>query len=747
MSAKRSLPLWITLFFLFNVGSLVADDNLRVAVMDFQNYTHRHELVYLEKAIPEILVTDLSLCDKIILVERARLQEILDEMQLALSGVIDDDQVVEIGKMASANAILVGSIVAGGDVYRLDARLVDVASGEVILAEKKDWLSDNEIIRGVDELAEQIIRNLTGESIDISPEFEYKPLSVYDDNVLTMETALDQPVWLNGSGNAVYLQVDIYSKEVPQRDRIPLNLALVIDRSGSMAAERKLDYVKNSAKFIVQNMSDDDIVSLVTYESNVDVVVPAQPARSRRKIISLIDNISSGGSTNLSGGMLEGYSQVRKYLKTGQVNRVLLLSDGLANEGVTQPDKLMEICYEKSKDGLSISTFGVGADFDEDLLQGLADLGTGNYYYIHSPEEIPTIFASEMSGLLAVAAQNVKVRLKTAQGVTVDDVIGYLSSTKDQQTEVAVGDIFSNDHYSITFKLDLPKTIPDSLMLARVFLNYDDVVHKGDRIQSNLAVYIKSTSSPENRDYYRNPYVGERLSLLNASKQLEKVVSGANESNLSDVQQSLAKQAVAVANSAREFKSTDLKKKILTIHRYSQQFAEVEKKAAAYNKYSTGSRSTTSPAYEIQSMKKAAKYDTYQMEKKDNIRVRIFQKPEEDTDRDSLNTRPEPDLNPVPIRPVPAPKPIPRHNNNLQMQEKSQPETIDTRKSTPKIKPVPKPPKVKKLKSRETKRVRPNSKKKKKPDTKTRKEKQPVKKPSIESSNQKSLENKDSKTD
>ena len=156
MSVRRVIPVWISLLVLLGVRSLSADD-LRVAVMDFQNHTRRADLVYLEKAIPEIMVTDLSLCDKIILVERARLQEILDEMQLALSGIIDDDQVVEIGRMAGANAILVGSIVAGGDVYRLDARLVDVASGEVILAEKKDWLSDDEIIRGVDELAEQII--------------------------------------------------------------------------------------------------------------------------------------------------------------------------------------------------------------------------------------------------------------------------------------------------------------------------------------------------------------------------------------------------------------------------------------------------------------------------------------------------------------------------------------------------------------------------------------------------------------
>ena len=718
MSAKRSFPLWIAMATVLNVGLLSADSDLRVAVLDFRNLTERRDLAYLEKAIPEILITDLSICQKITLVERSRLQEILDEMQLALSGVVNDDQVVEIGELAGANAILIGSITAGGDVYRIDARLVDVASAEVLLAEKKDWLSDDEIIRATDELAELIIQNLTGEEVVMNPDFEYEPLSIYDDRVLKMETALDQPVWLNGSGESVFLQVDIYSKEVPKRDRIPLNLALVIDRSGSMARERKLDYVKNSARFIVQNMSEDDIVSLITYESKVQLVVPAQKVQQKRKIIALIDDITSGGSTNLSGGMLEGYSQVAKNLKTGQVNRVLILSDGLANEGVTRADKLQEICYDKSIQGMSISTFGVGADYDEDLLLGLAELGVGNYYFIYSPEEIPTIFAAEMSGLLAIAAQNVKIRIRTAPDVEVLDVFGYLFETSYNQTEVSMGDIFSNDHYSITFELQLPKTIADSLQLADVALQYDDVVNKGNRVQSSSPVFIRSTSKPENRDYYRNPYVGERLTLLNSTLQLQSVVQQANESNLHEIQQSLAKQAVRVANSAKEYKSTDLKKQILTIHKYSQQFAEVEKKRTEYNKYGSTIRVTSSSADDIQIMKKAAKYDSYRMQKRNELKPIIYEKPEKQSEELDSKDVPEPD--PLPF-PTPTPKPNP--NPDLPTREKPapKPEKVNTNTEIKETRPLLKLPEVKKRKTSETKTVKPQPtpvKPKPKPDEK-----------------------------
>ncbi|MBN2600973.1 MAG: VWA domain-containing protein, partial [Candidatus Marinimicrobia bacterium] len=492
-------------------------------------------------------------------------------------------------------------------------------------------------------------------------------------------------------------------------------------RSGSMATEQKLDYVKNAAKFIVQNMSEDDIVALITYESRVQVIVPAQAVKNKRKIIGLIDDITSGGSTNLSGGMLEGYSQVAKNLKTGQVNRVLLLSDGLANEGVTRADKLQEICYDKSLQNMSMSTFGVGADYDEDLLLGLAELGVGNYYFIHSPEEIPTIFASEMSGLLAVAAQNVKIQIKTTSGVKVLDVFGYLSETNDNQTEVAVGDIFSNDHYSITFKLKLPETIADSLKLAEVALQYDDVVNKGRRIQSNSPVFIRSTTKPENRDYYRNPYVGERLTLMNSTLELQSVVQRANESNLGEIQNTLAKQATQVAVSAKEYKSPDLKKQILNIHKYSQQFAEVEKKEIEYIKYSNSNRATSSSATDLQMMKKTAKYNSYRLQKRDIQESTIFEKPRDDIN-DSLKNKPSLKRIPDPPDPIRLPVITPKQNPDLNLpnreRPKPEPETINSKTEAEEIKPLPSPPDIKKSKNSDAKRKKPQL-KPDKTDTKT----------------------------
>ena len=654
MSGNRLLSSRFALIWIFLFCQLTAQTDLRIAVLDFQNLTGREDMKYLEKAIPQILITDLTICKKITIVERTRLQEIMNEMQLALSGIIDEESAVEVGEMAGANAILVGSIIFGDKTYRIDSRLVDVASGEVILAEKKGWLSEDEIIIATDELAQQIIQKVTGESIDIKPDSTYEPPTFIEDRTLSMETALDKPVWLNGSDEPVYLRVDIYSKDVPQRERIPLNIALVLDRSGSMATEGKMDNVKEAAKFVVRNLKRDDILSLVTYESNVQVVVPAQKIRNKNKIISFINNLNADGSTNLSGGMLQGYSEVAKYYKTGQVNRVLLLSDGLANVGITRSDKLQELCNGKTSSGMSLSTFGVGADFDEDLLQGLSDRGKGNYYFIGSSERIPNVFTSEMTGLLAIAAQNVKVDVKIAPGVSVEKVYGFLSATEDNRTEIALGDVFSNDHLTITIQLRLPGAIRDSLQLARVSLSYDDVANQGNRIDDSAPIWIEGTSDPVRKEQFYNPRVGERIVLLRTTQEIQTTIAGAKEENIAETRAELGRQLTAVSNSAVQYKSTDLKKQILSIAKYDQTLETIDNRSKGISTDVNATKyGSSSSMDELNILRKTTKYEAYQQERGKNPDEDKFEIPKK-VDDNTKEIKPEPG-----IEPEPEPKPVP----------------------------------------------------------------------------------------
>src|SRR5690606_7026557 len=174
--------------------------------------------------------------------------------------------------------------------------------------------------------------------------------------------------------NQVYLYLDLKADEIEVADRTPMNLSIVVDRSGSMSSNNKLGYVKEAVNYILDELNYDDYVSVVTYDDYVDVLQNSSQMESKYSLKEKVNSLTSGGYTNLSGGMLEGFDQVKETYRTGYVNRVLLLSDGIANRGITEIYKLKDIVKEKNyRDGIVVSTFGVGSDFNEDLMSTVAD--------------------------------------------------------------------------------------------------------------------------------------------------------------------------------------------------------------------------------------------------------------------------------------------------------------------------------------------------------------------------------------
>ena len=651
--------------------------------MDFQNLSNISNLDYLEKAIPEILITDLSLSKKIKIVERTRLEEILKEMQLTLSGAVDQERIVEVGKIAGAKAILLGSIIKAGEIFRIDSRLIDASTGEVILAEKKEWSSEIEVIAAVDLLAEQIIKSLTGESIQISEKEPTEGIEFPEGKSVAMETALNNTNRLIGSDEPVYLQIELFSQEIEDKERIPLNISLVIDRSGSMASERKLDYVKKAAEFVVNNLGVDDILSLVTYESSIQTPIKAQNANRKDFFLQTIRSITSGGSTNLSGGMLEGYTQTHKNRRTGQVNRVLLLSDGLANRGITDPRMLQDICRERVSRGISISTFGVGANYNEDLMLGLAEYGSGNYYFIDTPEKIPAIFSQELKGLLAVTAQNVKLEIEPNSDVVIQEVYGYISESSGNLTVVTIGDIYSNEHRTIILKLMPPKDYSGSLQLARVTLTYDDVIGKKEKIEESSAPSVDYTNDKNKVKENENRYVGQNVNLFTSTVQMQAAINMVDRGEIDKAREVLSKEVSSVKLAAEKYQTVELKKQILAIHRYDKSLEEYKEKPAAERKL----------------IQKKEKYGQYKTQKRKEVDEKF---PQPDTQ--IINKQQKPDYHRQDIK---KSEPSIRKEKKSKQKEikvihpqkttgkkssKSTSPVVDKKKSTPSVKEIKKQP-------------------------------------------------------
>ena len=197
------------------------------------------------------------------------------------------------------------------------------------------------------------------------------------------------------------LLLTISTPELPAgqvQPRPPLNLALVIDRSGSMAG-RKLSYARKAARFLAGELTTRDRLAIVTFDGEVQVVVPSTPVADPLAFIAAINTIHSGGCTALFDGWLAGAMQVAEHLEPNALNRVLLLSDGQANEGLTNTAEIAAKVAGLTAKGISTSAFGLGDGFDEDLMGAMATSGDGTLAFIESPGQLPDLYASELQGL------------------------------------------------------------------------------------------------------------------------------------------------------------------------------------------------------------------------------------------------------------------------------------------------------------------------------------------------------------
>lgn len=263
-------------------------------------------------------------------------------------------------------------------------------------------------------------------------------------------------------------------------ERPPVNLAFVLDRSGSMSGQ-KLVVAARAVEEGIGRLQPTDRFSIVWFDDEVDVLVPGTPATrdARRDAVERLRLVRSGGSTNLSGGWLAGCEQVATDLVNSGVNRVLLLTDGQANQGMTHPAELAHHAAELRLRGVSTTTFGVGDDFQEELLQGMAQAGGGHFRDIADAASIADHLSSEIGESLEVVAREVELRLTLPDGVRVESLGAFPASAADGGTVVALGDLVSGQEVEVPLRLSFPVGKPGETHTAIVALGDRDGVLGG----------------------------------------------------------------------------------------------------------------------------------------------------------------------------------------------------------------------------------------------------------------------------
>jgi Ca-activated chloride channel family protein len=268
---------------------------------------------------------------------------------------------------------------------------------------------------------------------------------------VTLEADLGQSVLHSKSSERIYLRLSLKTlvHGVGEK-RAPVNAAIVIDRSGSMAGDR-IAAAKEAAHVALERLSADDVVALVAYNHKVDVLQPAHRLGDARDSLErAIDRLYADGTTALYAGVKEGGQQVREFISDNKINRVILLSDGLANVGPSQPSDLAELGRELASKGISVTTIGLGLEYNEDLMQRLAAASDGNHAFVESPRQLAEIFDKEFGDALSVSARDVIIHIECRAGFRPSRVLGREAEIKGQTITMKLNQLQSlNERYIV----------------------------------------------------------------------------------------------------------------------------------------------------------------------------------------------------------------------------------------------------------------------------------------------------------
>ena len=306
-----------------------------------------------------------------------------------------------------------------------------------------------------------------------------------------LEVAMAEPLILAGKKNTTFLKVGLTGFDFTKdsEDRAPVNVAIVLDKSGSMDGE-KIIKAREAAKMAIQRLNENDIVSVVLYDSTVRVIVPSTKVSDKEAICAQIDRITANGSTALFAGVSKGAAEIRKFISKERVNRVLLLSDGQANIGPKSPGALGELGGSLIKDGISVSTIGLGSGYNEDLMFKLADRSDGNHAFAENGVDLVRIFDAEFGEILSVVAQEVLVKIECSEGVRPVRVIGRDAEISGATATVLLNQLYSGQEKYIVMEVEVPAgRAKTTRQVAGVELSYANMAtNTTDTLASTVAV-------------------------------------------------------------------------------------------------------------------------------------------------------------------------------------------------------------------------------------------------------------------
>ncbi len=356
--------------------------------------------------------------------------------------------------------------------------------------------------------------------------------------------------------------------------RLPVNVSLVIDRSGSMEGD-PLEYVKQACAHVVDLLQPTDVLSIVTFEENVEVLMPARHVTDPNLIKQHVARIVSGNTTNLFDGLYAGGAQAGSVPPEGYVTRVLLLTDGEPTAGLRDFASIVNQVADLKAKGITVTALGFGPEYNEELMAGIARRAGGNYYHIARPEQIPDVFRQELETVLGVTAKNARLALHLPRGCSVRQVYGSPPTFGARTAEISLGDIERGTTTTRLWEVDWEPHRAGTYRVARAVLSYDDgTTGRTTTISSDAVVEFVSDRARVLQG--ADPVVAQELSIALAGRDLQQTMMGLRTQQLSAVQatQALERTQALLTQQGRTAEASELAEAAQALRRGDEGLSE-----------------------------------------------------------------------------------------------------------------------------------------------------------------------------
>jgi len=401
-------------------------------------------------------------------------------------------------------------------------------------------------------------------------------------------------------GGTTYLQVGIQAIEMEAPERPPLNIALVIDRSGSMGEQSKLDYAKRAAVELVNRLDRRDRLALITYDSKPSVAVPSTPVKDKARFTSAIEALNPGNLTNIYAALETAYGQMATSLSGDTINTLILLSDGQVTAGTSDRAAFRDLVRTQFDKGIQTTTIGMGLDFAEDLMSLLAREGKGAYHFVQDADSIQTILEREIDDLTHVVAKALRLRIVLDEGVKLLRACGTEALTEEEKARVRADErsidrstyedlgismdrqedpnepgikmmmphFYMGDSHVVLLEVEVPEG-RGRHKIADVYLKYKDVVFRRNR-EASAEAWVDSAADKSEQVASTRMSVRKNRCGFETGEALLKAARTIAAGNTAEARRIVDERMAVLGVAAREWNDTDVERDHELLGRYQE---------------------------------------------------------------------------------------------------------------------------------------------------------------------------------